>query len=244
MAFSTLSYGQVEADEIISRVNIPGEFLHTPVEEIRTRDWERELKKKTALELHYVTLAEYHKVKRIPRGLRVSLRPTLFSEKPDFCSKFEGILNKCSMDIMILTIEYLQKEISEIEKQLEVTHQQLRDTLSTEKFDGMKQKIEKTIEDFRNQLQDRKRLKFLRDTEDYHRKTVYRWRDNNTQRDRRQFRRGYSTASSSSDNDSNPRDTFPFLEQRRGRSNRGRRGGAPEPVDVNSRIRTRSQMPS
>ncbi|CAJ0964160.1 unnamed protein product [Ranitomeya imitator] len=241
MAFNTLSYGQVEADEIISRVNIPGEFLHTPVEEIRTRDWERELRKKTALELHYVTLAEYHKVKRIPRGLRVSLRPTLFSDKPDFCLKFEGILNKCSMDIMILTIEYLQKEISEVEKQLEVTHQQLRDTLSTEKFDGMKHKIEKTIEDFRNQLQDRKRQKFLRDTEDYHRKTVYRWRENNFQRDRRQFRRGYSTASSSSDNDSNPRDTLPFLEQRRGRSNRGRRGGAPEPVDASSRIRTRSQ---
>ncbi|CAJ0952533.1 unnamed protein product [Ranitomeya imitator] len=170
MAFNTLSYGQVEADKIISRAKIPGEFLDTTVEEICTRDWERELRKKTALELHYVTLAEYNKVKRIPRGLRVSLRPTLFSEKPDFCLKFEGILNKCSMDIMILTIEYLQKEISEMEKQIEVTHQQLRDTLSTEKFDSLKQKIYKTIDEFRNQLQDRKRLKFLQDTEDYHRK--------------------------------------------------------------------------
>ncbi|CAJ0935589.1 unnamed protein product [Ranitomeya imitator] len=55
----------------------------------------RELGKKTSLELHYVTLAEYHKVKHIPRGLRGSLRPTLFQDKRDYCLKFEGILNKC-----------------------------------------------------------------------------------------------------------------------------------------------------
>ncbi|CAJ0950559.1 unnamed protein product [Ranitomeya imitator] len=61
MSFNTVSYGQAEADEIISQVKIPGEFLHTPVEEIRSRDWERELRKRTSLELHYVTLAEYHK---------------------------------------------------------------------------------------------------------------------------------------------------------------------------------------
>ncbi|CAJ0965286.1 unnamed protein product, partial [Ranitomeya imitator] len=97
MSFNTLSYGQAEAEEIISRVTIPGEFLHTPSEEIRSRDLERELRRKTALELHYV--------KRIPRGPRVSLRPTLFQDKPDFCQKFESILNKCCMDIIILTIE-------------------------------------------------------------------------------------------------------------------------------------------
>ncbi|CAJ0940507.1 unnamed protein product [Ranitomeya imitator] len=241
MSFNTVSYGQAEADEIISQVKIPGEFLHTPVEEIRSRDWERELRKRTSLELHYVTLAEYHKVKRIPRGLRVSLRPTLFHEKPDFCTKFEGILNKCSMDIMLLTIEYLQKEILEMDKQIEVIQQQLTNTLTNDKFDNLKQKIDRTIEEFRNVLQERKRSKFLRDTEDYHRRSVYRWRDINIQRDRRQYRREFFTTSSSSDNDSNSRTTSPFLEQRRGRSNRGRRGGAPEHADSGPRVRTRSQ---
>ncbi|CAJ0968878.1 unnamed protein product [Ranitomeya imitator] len=217
MLFNMVSYGQAEADEIISQVKIPGEFLHTPVEEIRSRDWERELRKKTSLELHYVTLAEYHKVKRIPRGLWVSLRPTLFQEKQDFCTKFEGILNKCSMDIMLLTIEYLQKEISEMDKQIEVIQQQLSNTLTNDKFDSLKQKIDKTMEEFRNVLQERKRSKFLRDTEDYHRRSVYRWRDTNVQRDRRQYRRDFFTTSSSSDNDSSSRATSPFLEQRRGR---------------------------
>ncbi|CAJ0916643.1 unnamed protein product [Ranitomeya imitator] len=238
-----LSYGQAEADEIISQVKIPGEFLHTPVEEIRSRDWERELRKKTSLELHYVTLAEYHKVKRIPRGLRVSLRPTLFNEKPDFCTKFKGILNKCSMDIMLLTIEYLQKEISEMDKQVEVIQQQLNNTLTNDKFESLKQKIDKTIDEFRSVLQDRKRSKFLRDTEDYHRRSVYRWRDTNVQTNRRQYRRDVSFTSSSSDNDSIPRAaTPPFLEQRRGRPYKNRRGGAPENVNDSARIRTRSQV--
>ncbi|CAJ0944642.1 unnamed protein product [Ranitomeya imitator] len=140
MSFNTLSYGPAEAEEIISRVTIPGEFLHTPSEEIRSRDLERELRRKTALELHYVTLAEYHKVKRIPRGLRVSLRPTLFQDKPDFCQKFESILNKCSMDIIILTIEYLHKELSTIEEQITSIQQQLSSTLTTDKFDFILQR--------------------------------------------------------------------------------------------------------
>ncbi|CAJ0948250.1 unnamed protein product, partial [Ranitomeya imitator] len=254
MSFNTLSYGQAEANEIISNVKIPGEFLHTPAEEIRSRDWERELRKKTALELHYVTLAEYHKVKRIPRGLRVSLRPTLFQDKPDYCLKFEGILNKCSMDVILLTIEYLQKEksfiifffllypvISEMDKQIEVIQQQLSSTVASDKFDSLKQKIDKTIDDFKYMLQERKRSKFLHDTEDYHRKTVYKWRDTNIQRDQRQFRRDYFTTSSSSESESNPRTTSPFLEQRRGRSNKGRRAGAPDHVNGSARTRTRSQ---
>ncbi|CAJ0944905.1 unnamed protein product [Ranitomeya imitator] len=162
-------YIEAEAEEIISRVTIPGEFLHTPSEEIRSRDLERELRRKTALELHYVTLAEYHKVKRIPRGLRVSLRPTLFQDKPDFCQKFESILNKCSMDIIILTIEYLHKELSTIEEQISSIQQQLSSTLTTDKFDFILQKTNKTIEEFRSQLQERKRSKFLSDAEDYHR---------------------------------------------------------------------------
>ncbi|CAJ0946010.1 unnamed protein product [Ranitomeya imitator] len=172
MSFNTLSYGPAEAEEIISRVTIPGEFLHTPSEEIRSRDLERELRRKTALELHYVTLAEYHKVKRIPRGLRVSLRPTLFQDRPDFCQKFESILNKCSMDIIILTIEHLHKELSTVEAQVTSIQQQLSSTLTPDKFDLILQKTNKTIEEFRSQLQERKRSKFLRDAEDYHREQV------------------------------------------------------------------------
>ncbi|CAJ0926505.1 unnamed protein product [Ranitomeya imitator] len=100
--------------------------------------------------------SEFHKVKHIPRRLRVSLRPTLFQEKPDFCQKVEGILNKCSMDIILLTVEYLQKDISDMDKQIETIYHQLSSTLSLDKFESLKQKMGKVIVDFKNQLQDKK----------------------------------------------------------------------------------------
>ncbi|CAJ0922543.1 unnamed protein product [Ranitomeya imitator] len=114
------------------------------VEEIRIQDYEREQRRKTALQLHYLTLAEYHKVQRIHRGLRTNLRPTLFQDNPEFCQKFKGILNKCSMDIILLTIEYLQKEISELETRIIATQLQLSNTLNPENFNNIKLKMDKT----------------------------------------------------------------------------------------------------
>ncbi|CAJ0947769.1 unnamed protein product [Ranitomeya imitator] len=243
MSFNTVSYDAAQAEEIISCVNIPGEFLHTPSEEIRSRDLERELRRKVALELHYVTLAEYHKVKRIPRGLHVSFRPTLFQDKPDFCQKFEGILNKCSMDIIVLTIEYLQKDLASIEDQITSIKQQLTSTLSTEKLDQTLQKTNKIIEDFRIQLQERKRRNFFRDTEDYHRNQVYKWRNSSYYKERSGYRRTDTSASSGSESDYGPHTPHSFLEQRRGKPTKGRRGGAAENIPFdNTRIRGDNQI--
>ncbi|CAJ0941778.1 unnamed protein product [Ranitomeya imitator] len=167
-----LSYNQSEAESILAQVNIPSQFLHTST--LKTRDLDRIYRRKTALQLHYVTLAEYHKVQRIPRGLRVSLRPTLFSEKTDFCEKFEAILNKCSMDLILLMVDYLHKEIPIIENEIASIESQLRNTLSQEEFNKIKTQTEKVIVEFQSQLQERKRLKFIRDSDDYQHGEVYR----------------------------------------------------------------------
>ncbi|CAJ0953951.1 unnamed protein product [Ranitomeya imitator] len=140
MSFSTLSYNQEEASTIISQITTPGTFLHTPSEELRTRDFEKDLKRFTALDLHSITLAEYHRVQRIPRGLRVPLRPTLFQDNTEYCGKFESILNKCSMDLIILTIDFLQKEITELKKKISSTEQQLKSTSTPEDLKGLRDK--------------------------------------------------------------------------------------------------------
>ncbi|CAJ0940699.1 unnamed protein product [Ranitomeya imitator] len=161
MSFSTLSYNQEEASSIISQITTPGTFLHTPSEELRTREFEKDLRRFTALDLHSITLAEYHRVQRIPRGLRVPLRPTLFQENTEFCTKFESILNKCSMDLIVLTIDFLQKEISELKTKITSSEQQLKSTSSPEDFQILKEKIDKNVSDLRDTLQARKRNKFL-----------------------------------------------------------------------------------
>ncbi|CAJ0921588.1 unnamed protein product [Ranitomeya imitator] len=185
-----------EAFTIISKVTTPGSFLHTPTDEIRTRDLEKYIRRLSALDLHCVTLAEYHKVQRIPRGLRVSFRPTLFQENSEYCTKFKAILNKRSMDIIVLTIDFLQKEITELTTRIATTEQQLVNTFPEDKYKDFKSKLDKTISEFRNNLQIRKKKKFMRDTDDYLHNQVYRWR-----RGCYQPQQGYSPSSTSSDSE-------------------------------------------
>ncbi|CAJ0949097.1 unnamed protein product [Ranitomeya imitator] len=191
MSFSTLSYNQVEVSSIISQVTTPGTFLHTPSEELRTRDFE----------------PEYHRVQRIPRGLRVPLRPTLFHDNTEFCTKFESILNKCSMDLIVLTIDFLQKEITDLKSRITTTEQQLNNTLSPEDFRTLKTRLDHTTTELRDNLQARKRSKFLCNTEDYKNNQVYRWQ---SFRNRRPTRRGASPS------------TNPARKTRRSRRHRSR----------------------
>lgn len=89
------------------------DFLHIPSQELRTQDYEQASKRLIAHDLHCTTLAEYFRLNRNPRGLRSHLQPTLLKENYDFCQRFESILNKCSLDLMVLTIEFLQKSIQD-----------------------------------------------------------------------------------------------------------------------------------
>ncbi|CAJ0965266.1 unnamed protein product, partial [Ranitomeya imitator] len=240
MSFPTLSYNQEESSTITSQVTASGSFLHTPSEELRTREFERDLKRHVSLDLHSITLAEYHKVQRIPRGLRVSLRPTLFHDNTDFCANFEAILNKCSMDLIVLTIDFLQKEITELSTRITTTEQQLSNTLSTEDFKTLKTKLDNTTSELRKNLQIKKRNTFLRNTEDYKNNQAYRWQSTGSFRIRLFARRTYSPISTSSDSDfGTTRSTF--LEQRQVRPSRGKRGGRGD-TGLDHHKMTRSQV--
>ncbi|CAJ0930511.1 unnamed protein product [Ranitomeya imitator] len=188
MAFYMLSYNQDEATSIISQITTPGTFLHTPSEELKTRDFEKILKR-----LQYSIY-----IALLWRNMTVS------NDNTEFCGKFEAILNKCSMDLIVLTIDFLQKEISDLKTKISSTEQQLKSTSSPEDFKSLKDKVDKTISDLRDSLQSRKRNKFLRDTEDCKNNQVYRWQFSNYSRNRRSTRRDYSPLSTSSDTTPKP----------------------------------------
>ncbi|CAJ0956798.1 unnamed protein product [Ranitomeya imitator] len=210
---------------------------------MKTRDLERVWRRKTALQLHYVTLTEYHKVQRIPRGLRVSLRPTLFSEKDYFCDKFEAILNKCSLDLILLTVDYLHKEIPIIDTEIGNIEQQLRNTLSQDEFNKIKTQTDKTINEFQPQLQKWKRLKLICDTDDYQRGEVYRWTNRNLESTNRRTSRGWNSPFSSGSGSDSSRSSFRSYDQRQGRNPRTR-GNRRHPVGsepIATRMQTRSQ---
>ncbi|XP_044143779.1 uncharacterized protein LOC122933085 [Bufo gargarizans] len=222
---STLSFADADAERILSQVTSTSEFLNIPTSEFQKRHWERERRRLTSYELHATTLAEYFKVKRIPRGLRVHLRPTFFPNDPENSRDFEKIINKCSYDLILLTINRIHTAVTELQTQISVTEQQLRDSLTSEEFGKLKESVDTYISTYRRETEEKKRSKFLRDSEDYHLNRVYKWQDPSWHQKpgyRRPPRPGSFTSSSGSES-TGLQDTHSFL--RRG-SRRPRGGGS------------------
>lgn len=69
------------------------------------------LEKDKRLELHAITLSDYWRKEMIPRGLRLNKFPSFGKDNPDFKNKWESILNKCSLDLMLLLIEEAKTQL-------------------------------------------------------------------------------------------------------------------------------------
>ncbi|CAJ0933921.1 unnamed protein product [Ranitomeya imitator] len=239
MSIDTFAYDLATTTNILSQVTGSNEFLRTPPQELRTRDYEKERRKLISYDLQCTTLAEYHRHSKIPRGLRSNLRPTLFSDNPEYCEKYKRILNKCSLDIILLTIEYLQKTIVETKHSIQAIEAQLSTALSSTEWTSLKTKTEKSLTEHQKSLQERKRQKFQRDTEDYSMNKVYKWNDtsaNTGSWHRPRNQRRYGSFSSGTDA-STASGRQPFLAK-------GRRGGQPTadpPGEQGERMATRSQ---
>ncbi|CAJ0965393.1 unnamed protein product [Ranitomeya imitator] len=178
MSSETFFYNATEAADIVSRVTASSDFLQIPPQELKNRDLERESKRAVNLELHTLTIAEYLKVQRIPRGLRVPLQPTFFKDDKDYYTKFEHILNKCSFDLMTLTLSFFTEEFGISQCPGSGDRNPALEFYAPGRIPGgKKQKNQKTLQSFRRELEKRKRTKFLRDTEDYQQNRIYQGRD-------------------------------------------------------------------
>ncbi|XP_044142234.1 uncharacterized protein LOC122933714 [Bufo gargarizans] len=246
MSSNTFSYDIETTNSIISQVQFGNDFLQIPAQEWKTRDYTRDLRRLTSLILHCSTLTEYHKNNRIPRGLRSHLRPTLFKDDADFCDRFENIINKCSFDLMLLTIDKARHTIEDLQKQITATEEQLSSILPTEEWTTLKEKTSKQTSEYQKYTEGTKRAKFIRDAEDYRLNRVYRWRDLNPQAGWDNRNHDFSSGQSSSGSESgriNTQRRRHFLGRgqnryRQGRGDRGEvRGGDPD-----NRILTRSQI--
>ncbi|CAJ0952688.1 unnamed protein product [Ranitomeya imitator] len=122
------------------------------------RDLEHESRRAVNLELHIITIAEYLRVQGIPRGLRVPLQPTFFREDKDYCTKFEHILNKCSADLMTLTLSYLQKNLDTVNAQINAIDSQLTSTMPQEEFQELKIKNQELLLSHRLELEKREKI--------------------------------------------------------------------------------------
>lgn len=97
---------------------------------------EKELK----LHLHIITLSDYWRKDMIPRVLRLNKFPAFGYDNDVFKDKWEAILNKCSLDLILLLIEEARKQKSALESQIEKLKSELAQIEPEEKrlpFEGL-----------------------------------------------------------------------------------------------------------
>ncbi|OCT57868.1 hypothetical protein XELAEV_18002958mg [Xenopus laevis] len=138
-------------------------------------DWERMKKKETDLDLHGLFLSDYYRSKRIPRGFRIRNVPTIGRSNPEFCKKWVGVLNRCSLDLMVLVIEEVAGELTRSRKSLVSFETQHGVSAQVVESSDAFKRATAQIEQYKQELIRFKREKLRRVNEDYTGFRVYRW---------------------------------------------------------------------
>lgn len=197
---NTLAFSEEDINKILLQFSNESSFLEVDSNIDLKRKFEYLLKRQTNSRLHATTLAEYLKVRRIPRGLRILLKPTLCKDSEDFISKWRMILNKCSLDLIALTIQELQRTLVDIEKEIDTTKVSLESSMNGEEWSNTVKELELSLNKHREEIEQVKIRKFRRDTQDYKLNIVYTWYENLDPSNRRRFQtRQFGASGSSSD---------------------------------------------
>ncbi|OCT82306.1 hypothetical protein XELAEV_18024827mg, partial [Xenopus laevis] len=186
----SFAYTNEEVLRITTAVKGNSEFLSQHDVLCDFREIEKLHRKSIAWDLHLRTMAEYVRLQRIPRGLRSHLRPTLFADDEEFTKKWESILNKCSLDLMVALMEKIQKESPALTLHITKKEAEMRNHCAEKEVSEGQLTMQDSLNKFRVALEVRKRDKFRRDAEDYSTGLVYRWRSMKDQRQHVGWNRG------------------------------------------------------
>lgn len=112
----------------------------------------------------------------IPKGLRINKFPTFGKDNPVFQKKREAILNKCSLDLMLLLIEEAKLQQEEIRSEIaEVRSSLISNPANSEDATLLEQTLKESINELSQALTKVKLKKFKRDLQDYDDGKVYSW---------------------------------------------------------------------
>ncbi|XP_063074030.1 uncharacterized protein LOC134464529 [Engraulis encrasicolus] len=125
--------------------------------------------------LHGSTLSEYYRASRIPRGLRIQKAPTIGRGDLDFCKKWTEIMNKASLDLTLLVVEFTQKELLKIKDNIEDVKASIVESHDETVLTQQTELLDASLTKYKQDLQQIKIRKFRRDTIDYRDDKVYPW---------------------------------------------------------------------
>ncbi|KAL7399138.1 hypothetical protein ABVT39_020564 [Epinephelus coioides] len=132
--------------------------------------------------LHGSTLSQYWRNKRIPRGLRINKVPTLGCNNPAFCKKWCEVLNKCSLDLILLVVEYTLDELSKTRTEISDLQGELQTKFSSQQMSALNERCTSFIDAHKKELSENKLKKYRCDTLDYKNDRVYPWLHTEAQR--------------------------------------------------------------
>ncbi|XP_041430807.1 uncharacterized protein LOC121397685 [Xenopus laevis] len=176
---STFAYSESEITKILEGIEDLQFSQNTAPPDDVTKELYFQQKKELSLNLHLMSLAQYVKARRIPRGLRVPIQPNLCAEDPVLIRRWQEICNKCSRDLMTLTIERLHEKVSVIRKNVSVLKDKVVSSKGAEQAEAILREQAETLQKQRDAITARKAAKFERDALDYQQDRVYSWREEN-----------------------------------------------------------------
>ncbi|OCT94627.1 hypothetical protein XELAEV_18012310mg [Xenopus laevis] len=132
-------------------------------------------KKELQLHSHCVSLSEYYKQRLIPRGFRIFKTPTTGRDDKEFCQKWCAILNKASLDLMVLVIEHTSNNLSKTRMEILKTELEFDKVSNQEERDTFNAQLSQKLDEWRNDLLAFKKKMLLKVMQDYKTDNIYRW---------------------------------------------------------------------
>lgn len=255
MATNYFSYSKEEGENII----VPDTLLdESPLKSQDAKRLFLSLKKASEkdvkLQLQMTTLSDYWRERMIPRGLRIKKFPSFGADDDEFKKKWEAILNKCSLDLMLLLIEEAKKQQTETQNEMAMLKEELALQYQEQQI-PFETEIKEGLAKLQRELKQAKLAKFKRDQSDYKEDKVYRWKtpmEKPYNKLKSQRKRTVSFQLPSSEEEHSEMEdqlTNSFLESRPRKENRTRRRQNARPEEAegspgyipNRRWNTRSQ---
>lgn len=122
--------------------------------------------------LHVSSLNDYIKSNMFPQRLCIQKGPAMFRDNDAFNAKWKAVLNKCSVDLMLLIMEQSMIIISSNDKKLYDLKLKLQSEVDVDTFPNKLRKIKK-VDALEKNMKEFKIRKFCRDTRDYNTNNVY-----------------------------------------------------------------------
>ncbi|XP_018109245.1 uncharacterized protein LOC108711745 [Xenopus laevis] len=130
-------------------------------------------KKEIELHLHGVSLSDYYRENKVPMGFRINNTPTLGRNNADFCRRWCQVLDRCSLDLMLLVIEEVGRELKEVRSDLSSFNRTHLKTLQSDRETEWLARLEEQTGKYKAELLAFKSANRLKVNQDYKENTVH-----------------------------------------------------------------------